>query len=82
MISIDVYAYSYRQNLDYRNSPWMREAGVDVDTRPLEIDAVELDAPKIKYGSCELVSLTTFHCWLVSQLTPGRMYLRAAVHGT
>ncbi|KAF7789534.1 hypothetical protein EIP86_000480 [Pleurotus ostreatoroseus] len=41
-------------NLDYRNSPWMREAGVDVDTRPLEIDAVELDAPKIKYGSCEL----------------------------
>ena len=62
----DLCAYSYRQNLDYLNSPWMREAGVDVDPRPLEIDAVELDAPKIVYGSREMVSLTTRHCRLVS----------------
>ncbi|KIP10273.1 hypothetical protein PHLGIDRAFT_125630 [Phlebiopsis gigantea 11061_1 CR5-6] len=36
--------------LGYRDSPWMLEANMEVDVRPLEIDARQLPAPAVKYN--------------------------------
>ncbi|KAI0705837.1 Piwi-domain-containing protein, partial [Cytidiella melzeri] len=41
-------------DLMYTQSPYMSEAGMKVETQPLEINARELKAPVVKYGGNEL----------------------------
>ena len=41
---------------NYNNSPWMIESGMQVDTRPLSVNARELPAPSVIYKSGPLVS--------------------------
>ena len=73
---------TWDQRLNYAGSPWMQQAGLQVERQPLEIAARELAAPTVIYGSSDAVrQIHVFELDLTHMANSGSRLVRGMSRG-